>query len=90
MTELLPANRQNMATDRLDQWTAEQFERGDKHDDEKDDTMGNDAGPQPTPASGSGATEAERVLGQSKADAALPEPEKFNIGSPARGEGLDM
>ena len=65
------------------------------HNGKNDDAMG-----ESTKASGSGATEAERAIGRAEADdldgslledrAAAPEPERFNIGSPARGEGLDI
>ena len=73
--------------------------KADKHDGKNDDTMGDDAGPQSTPASASGATEAERAIGRAEADdwtglpedrAVAQEQERFNIGSPARGEGHDI
>ena len=99
MTEILSASGQNMATNRLGQWTVEQVEKGDKHDNKNNDAMGNDAGPQPTPASGAGAAEDQRAIGRAKADdwtvlpedrVAAPGPERFNIDCPARGEGLKV
>ena len=74
--------------------------KGDKHDGKNDEAMGGGAGPQPTTVSGSGAIEAERAIGRAEADASgrdppevcsvAPEPERFDIGSPARGEGLEV
>ena len=93
MTELLLAARQRLATDRLDQWTAEQFKYCDKHDGKNDDSMRDDAGPEPTPAFASGATEAEGATNgrfSPEARSAAPEPETFDICSPARGEGLEV
>ena len=86
MIELLPEARQKSATDRLDRWTAEQVGKGDVHDTNSDDAMGDS-----TKASGSGSTEAERAIGRAEADTNVaPEPERFDISSPARGEGLNI
>ena len=80
----------------MHQWTADPVEKGGKSDGKNDDTMSHGPGPQPTTASVSGATEAERAIGRAEADAsgrvspdvcsAAPAPETFNIGSPAQGE----
>ena len=86
MIELLPEARQKLATSRLDQWTAEQVEKGNVQDANNDDAMGDSK-----KASGSGATEAERAIGRAEADdrdgsipegrAVAPVPERFDIGS---------
>ena len=64
------------------------------------DTNNADAMGRATKASGSGGNEAERAVGRAEADAngrvspevraVAPKPERFDIGSPARGEGLDI
>ena len=65
------------------------------HDTNHDDALGAS-----TKASGSGATGAERAVGRAEADtnervppevcAVASEPIRFDIGSPARGEGLGI
>ena len=79
-----------MATNRLDQRTAEQVEKGDVHDTNNDDAIGGS-----TEDSGSGATKAERAVGRAEADtngrvpsevrAVAPETERLDAGSPTRG-----
>ena len=63
MTELLPEARQKLATNRLGQWTAETVDKGDVHDTNNADAMGDS-----TKASGPGATEAETAIGRAEAD----------------------
>ena len=63
MTELLPEARQKSAIERVDQWTAEQVEKGDVHYTNNDDATDGSM-----KASGSGSTEGERAVGRAEAD----------------------